>query len=58
MAKRYARAQGVSLSSLIEDALRDLTGEGGPTFSQRWHGAFRLSDRDDQRYRALLEKYG
>jgi post-segregation antitoxin (ccd killing protein) len=58
-AKRYARGQGVSLSSLIESALIEMTarGETAP-FSERWRGAMVLADRDDERYRALAEKYG
>lgn len=56
-AKRYARERGVSLSSLIESALRDLAAEPGPSFSQRWRGALEPAARDDERYRALMEKY-
>ena len=58
-AKRYARRQGVSLSSLIEAALREMTeAPDAPTFSERWRGSMVLADRDDERYRALVEKYG
>ncbi len=56
-AKRYARARGVSLSSLIEDALRGLTEPDRPSFADRWRGRFAPSERDDERYRALAEKY-
>lgn len=56
-AKRYARARGVSLSSLIEAALSDMAAAPGPTFSERWRGALELTQRDDPRYRALAEKY-
>lgn len=55
-AKRYARSRGVSLSSLVEDALRDLTGPPGPAFVERWRGRFEPAGRDDDRYRALAEK--
>ena len=55
-AKRYARAQGVSLSSIIEDALRDLAGTE-TTFSERWRGQFEPSDHGDERYRAMAAKY-
>ena len=34
-AKRYARARGVSLSSLIEQSLRDMAGEHRPSFASR-----------------------
>ncbi|GMV06814.1 MAG: hypothetical protein AMXMBFR53_30890 [Gemmatimonadota bacterium] len=57
-AKRYARARGVSLSALIEDALRSMTAEEEGSFSQRWRGTLRLTRSDDERFRALLEKYG
>lgn len=56
-AKRYARSQGVSLSSLIEAGLRDLAGAESASFSERWRGEFRAADRDDVRYEALAEKY-
>ena len=57
-AKRYARARGVSLSSLIESSLRELAAEEETSFAQRWSGTFELARRDDARYAALLEKYG
>ena len=56
-AKRYARERGVSLSSLIETALRELAEAPGPSFSERWRGALEPAGRDDERYRALMEKY-
>jgi post-segregation antitoxin (ccd killing protein) len=56
-AKRYARMRGVSLSSLIEEALRGM-GEGeSSSFAERWRGRFAPADRDDERYRALASKY-
>jgi len=55
--KQYARSRGVSLSHLIEVALRELSSNPGPSFSQRWGGKFRPADRDDERYRALANKY-
>ena len=56
-AKRYARARGVSLSSLIEDALRQMSEEVEGSFVDRWRGRFKPSARDDDRFRALAEKY-
>ncbi len=56
-AKRYARAQGVSLSQLIETTLRDLSSPKGLPFSQRWRGKFRPAGRGDERYNALARKY-
>lgn len=59
-AKQYARERGVSLSSMIEDALERITSTGGPagTFSARWRGSMALCQRDGERYRALVDKYG
>lgn len=57
-AKRYARSQGVSLSSLIEKSLREMAGESTPSFASRWRGKFRAADREgDPRYDALAKKY-
>ncbi len=57
MAKRYARARGVSLSSLIEKALREMAAEDHPSFTSRWRGGFRQAERDNPRYDALAKKY-
>ena len=57
IAKRYARSQGVSLSSLIEKALRETAGEYGLSFSAKWRGTFKAAERDDPRYEALAKKY-
>jgi len=56
-AKRYARGRGVSLSSLIEEALRETAGEEAPSFVDRWRGRFQPARGDDERFRALAEKY-
>ena len=57
-AKRYARAQGVSLSELIEAGLRRASGDRDvATFSSRWRGKFTVRPIDDDRYRALAKKY-
>jgi len=57
IAKRYARSRGVSLSSLIEQSLREVAGQHAPSFSARWRGKFRASKRNDPRYDALAKKY-
>ena len=57
VAKRYARSRGVSLSSLIEQSLREVAGEQTPSFSSRWRGQFRAAERDDPRYDTLAKKY-
>lgn len=56
-AKRYARARGVSLSSLIEEALRTMTEPERPSFARTWRGRFEAAERDEERYRALMQKY-
>jgi post-segregation antitoxin (ccd killing protein) len=56
-AKERARAEGISLSCLIERALSDLTAAETESFAQRWRGRFRAADRTDARYRALKRKY-
>lgn len=56
-AKRRARSRGKSLSSIIEQSLRDLAGDDTPSFASRWRGRFRAADRSDPRYHALARKY-
>ena len=56
LAKRYARSRGVSLSSLIEQSLREVAGADGPSFA-RWRGKFRAAGRNDPRYDTLARKY-
>lgn len=60
-AKRYARSRGVSLSSVIEQALREATGETEPTFAEKWLGKFKLDSedypKDDPRFDYLASKY-
>ncbi len=56
-AKEHARSLGVSLSQLIEQALRELSEAETPAFSERWRGKLRASKRRDERYRHLSEKY-
>ena len=57
VAKRYARSRGVSLSSLVEQSLREATSQESESFASRWRGQFRPADRDDPRYDALAKKY-
>ena len=58
MAKRYARTRGVSLSSLVEQSLREMTRGETPSFFSRWRGKFRVAQRgNDPRYEALAKKY-
>ena len=57
VAKRYARSRGVSLSSIIEQSLRELAGEQTLSFATRWRGQLRAAHRDDPRFQALSRKY-
>ena len=59
LAKKYAKSQGVSLSSLVEQALRDMTKEQEqePSFVEKWRGKFKLAERGTPRYEALVRKY-
>jgi hypothetical protein len=56
-AKQYARSRGLSLSRLIENALREMGADEAGSFSRRWRGKFSLAGRDDERSRALTKKY-
>ena len=57
-AKRFAKARGVSLSSLVEKSLREMTKGEGKSFASRWRGKFRPAERkNDPRYDALAKKY-
>ena len=56
-AKRYARSRGVSLSSFIEQSLKEVAGEDSPSFATRWRGRFKPADRRGPRYDALARKY-
>lgn len=56
-AKRYARSQGTSLSSLIEQQLRVVSTPDADTFASRWRGRFQPAARKSDRYRRLAKKY-
>ena len=66
VAKRDASSKGVSLSSVIEQALREATGESEPplsgaSFVEKWRGQFKLDPEDyptdDPRFDYLARKY-
>lgn len=57
MAKRHARSVGMSLSSLVEEALREMIGDEKETFAARWRGSFKIVERDEPRFQALKQKY-
>ena len=56
-AKRYARAHGVPLSTVIEASLREALPPESSSFSGRWRGQFQPANRNDVRYEALARKY-
>lgn len=58
-AKRSARRKGLSLSSVIEQALTRLVEEDAPSFSSRWRGRFKINEQCDSesRMRELTAKY-
>ncbi len=60
-AKQYARARGVSLSSLIESALRALDLLERGSFSSKWRGRFEVSsanqDPTSPRFEKLSERF-
>ena len=61
VAKRYAHTKGMSLSAVIEEALREKTQETGASFVAKWRGRFRLDPKDypkdDPRFDYLARKY-
>ena len=57
MAKKHARSRGVSLSSLIEESLREVARDHSESFASRWRGRFRAAGFGDPRYDSLEEKY-
>ena len=65
LAKRYAKSKGVSLSSLVEQALREMTDEWDleqqqePSFVEKWRGKFGpMTDEeiDAARYEYLAQR--
>ena len=59
VAKRHAKSKGVSLSALIEQALRDATVEREDVpFGTKWRGKFKLAEKTgDPRYEYLVNKH-
>jgi hypothetical protein len=57
-AKAYARGRGVSLSALVEEALRVRTSPEPASVVDAWAGRFHLRERvDEPRFRRLVDKY-
>ena len=63
VAKRYARSKGVSLSAVIEQALREATDKSEPSFMEYWRERFAKERKAppepgaDPRYDALVRKH-
>lgn len=56
-AKAYARLHGTSLSEIIEETFKRLSGRKGTSFSDRWRGKFTVARKNDHRFKKLSEKY-
>ena len=60
-AKEAFKKKNISLSSFIEDKLRDVVSSEGGSFADRWCGAFELrskiNDTDIARYSYLKRRY-
>ena len=54
---RHARSRGMSLSSLVEQSLRNVAGQEARFFTRRWRGQFQAARHDEPRYDALARKY-
>jgi len=66
-AKNFAQRRGISVSALVEHLLVEATGaeteskveaRTRPSFSNRWAGKFRLTEKNDVRSAQLKSKYG
>lgn len=58
LARNYAQGRGVSVSSLFEQALREMGIQEAPTFAEKWRGKFQPAEREnDPRYDSLANKY-
>jgi hypothetical protein len=57
-AKRYASAKGISLSEMVETALRQMTASpGNVPFGVRWKGRLTEVGKNSTRYRTLARRY-
>lgn len=56
-AKRHARSVGMSLSSLVEESLREMIDGEKETFAARWRGSLKIVERDEPRFQVLKRKY-
>ena len=56
--KEYASVEGVSISQLVEDMLREkLEPENFQSFSSKWRGKFKIVEKKEVRYETLAKRY-
>ena len=55
--KHYAKMQGVSISQIVENFLREKVSTHETSFCNRWRGYFQLSTKNDKRSQKLKERY-
>ncbi len=55
--KSYARSRGISVSQLVEELLKTVTHDENLSFSQKWRGKFKATEKSDSRYGQLKERY-
>ena len=56
-AKAYAKLHGISLSEIIEETFKKLSGRKGASFSDKWRGKFTVVRKNEHRFTKLSEKY-
>ncbi len=56
-AKAYAKLHGTSLSEIIEETFKKLSGRKGSSFSGKWRGKFTAVRKNEHRFIKLSEKY-
>lgn len=56
--KEFANLNGVSISQLVEDVLREkIEPENTQSFSSKWKGKLKVAEKDEARYKALAKRY-
>ena len=57
--KEYAARHGISMSRIFEEAVESRRAAEGPTFADKWYGAFSdIEDPDAERMAYLEKRYG
>jgi hypothetical protein len=55
--KAYARKNGMSVSELVEEYLREVTKKPDRSFSQKWRGKFKIDEKKSPRFERLKDRY-